>query len=95
MTAMNIVRLKIKEGYEKAYLETHRPPDYPGMKSFNIVKIGDREYMVVGEWESMEAMVAARPAMIETLNNFRDKLDYLGHGLSVTEPHSGEVVVSA
>jgi len=95
MTAMNIVRLKIKQGQEQAYLDQHKPPHYPGLTRFNIVKTGHREYIVVGEWESVEAMAAARPAMIETLNGFRDKLDYLGDGFHVTDPHSGEVVVSA
>jgi hypothetical protein len=41
----------------------------------------------------MEAMAAARPAMIATLDTFRDRLEDLGQGLGVTDPVSGEVVV--
>jgi quinol monooxygenase YgiN len=97
MTAMNIVRMKPKAGKEKAYLAAHEKrsrTDFPGMKSFRIVKTGDREYMVIGEWESMDALVAARPQMIATLDSFRDLLEDLGGGAGVTEPRSGEVVFS-
>lgn len=96
MTAMNIVRMKVKSGHEVAYLEEHRARRaemYPGMTRFSVVKTGDREYMIVGEWENMDALVAARPAMIETLNAFRNRLEDLGGGLGVTDPRSGEVVI--
>ena len=41
----------------------------------------------------MEALVAARPAMIATLDEYRDKLEDLGRGLGVTDPVSGEAVL--
>jgi len=41
----------------------------------------------------MEAMAAARPNMIATLDTFRDTLEDLGGGLGVTDPVSGEVVL--
>jgi hypothetical protein len=41
----------------------------------------------------MDALAAARPAMIATLDGFRDKLEDLGGGLGVTDPVSGEVIV--
>jgi hypothetical protein len=63
------------------------------MKSFRIVKTGEREYLVLGHWESMAALAAARPAMIGMLDTFRDDLEDLGSGLGVTEPRSGEVVL--
>lgn len=96
MSAFNIVRMKVKPGEDKAYLDYlgGRPlSDLPGMTSLRIVKTGDREYMFLGEWTSMEAMVAARPAMIATLDEFRDRLEDLGHDLGVTDPRSGEVVL--
>jgi hypothetical protein len=42
----------------------------------------------------MEACIAARPAMIATLNSFRDTLEDLGNGLGVTDPVSGPVVLA-
>lgn len=96
MTAMNIVRMRVKPGKDEAYVEAHRKhrlSEFKGMRSVNLVKTGDRDYVVVGEWDSMEALVAARPAMIAMLDSFRDLLEDLGGGLGVTDPRSGEVVL--
>jgi hypothetical protein len=41
----------------------------------------------------MDAMAAARPQMIATLDSFRDTLEDLGAGMGVTDPVSGEVVL--
>jgi hypothetical protein len=41
----------------------------------------------------MDKIVAARPAMIGTLDSFRGMLEDLGGGLGVTDTISGEVVV--
>lgn len=64
----------------------------PGVFQFNLVKAADRRYFVVGEWESTEALVAARPQMIGMPNQFRHCLEDLGNGLGVTDPISGESV---
>lgn len=41
----------------------------------------------------MEALAAARPQMIATLDSFRHTLEDLGDGLGVTDPVSGAVVL--
>ena len=41
----------------------------------------------------MDALAAARPAMIAMLDEFRGKLEDLGGGLGVTDPVSGEAVI--
>ncbi len=41
----------------------------------------------------MEAIAAARPKMIETLDRSREMLQDLGGDLGVTDPVSGEVVL--
>ena len=41
----------------------------------------------------MEALAAARPNMIATLNSFRDTLEDHGGDLGVTDPVSGPVVL--
>jgi hypothetical protein len=38
---------------------------------------GESDFCVVGEWTSMEALVAARPKMIALLDSFRDQLEDL------------------
>lgn len=97
MTAFNIVRMKPKPAEEEAFLDDHRKRDlsaFPGMKAFHLVETGDGEYLIIGEWEDMDALVAARPQMIATLDGFRDKLQDLGGGLGVTDPRSGMAVLS-
>ena len=92
MTAMNIVRIRVKEGQEDAFLNLNQEQDrseYKGMQSMKIAKTGDREYVMVGEWDSMDSLVAARPVMISTLDKMRGMLEDLG---GVTEPRSGDVV---
>lgn len=96
MTAFNVVRFKVKPGMEDAFLDAHRKVagGWPGMLHANIIKSGDSAYCVIAEWESMEALAAARPQMIATLDTFRGTLTDLGGGLGLTDPVSGSVVLS-
>jgi hypothetical protein len=94
VTAFNVVRLRVKRGRESDFLDVHntmgdRPP---GARKLSIVKTGDRTYCVVGEWDSMASLIAARPQLIANLERFRGMLEDLGGGLGVTDPVSGEVV---
>jgi hypothetical protein len=94
--AFNCVRFRVKPGREQAFLDAHRrvdPGAFKGTKRMALIKTGDRTYCIIGEWESHEALVAARPTMIATLDKFRNELEDLGGGLGVTDPVSGEVVL--
>ena len=96
MTAFNTVRFKVKVGRDQEFLDAHRNihAEWTGLRHVNIIKTGERGYCIIAEWESAEAIAAARPAMIATLNAFRDTLDDLGGGLGVTDPVSGPVVLA-
>lgn len=96
MAAYNVVRFRVKPGRENDFEEAHRDVerDMAGMKGFVLVKTGDRTYCFIGEWDKMDSIVAARPAMKGVLDRFRDMLEDLGGGLGVTDPVSGEVVVT-
>jgi heme-degrading monooxygenase HmoA len=96
MTAFNVVRFKVKPGMEEAFLDAHRKveTDWPGLRHANIIKSGEGRYCIVAEWESMEALAAGRPQMVATLESFRQTLEDLGGGLGVTDPVSGNVVLS-
>ena len=94
MTAMNIVHMRVKQGREKEFTAIHQSMSMeamPGGLDFWVVKTGERDYCVVGHWESMADLGAARPTMIANLDRLRPLLEDLGGGRGVTEPWSGEV----
>ena len=96
MTAMNIVHVRVRPGREDDFLALHRTlggEEMPGSRRLSVVKTGERNYIIVGEWDGFDAIVSARPAMIASLDRMRDMLEDLGGGRGVTEPWSGEVVV--
>ena len=52
-----------------------------------MIQTGEQTFCIIGEWDSMEDLAAARPHMIATLDTFRDMLD------GDTDPVSGPVVL--
>lgn len=96
MTVMNVVHMRVRPGMVDEFVNLHRDFDLkamPGGRNFWLVKSGERSFIVVGEWANMEAMAAARPAMIASLDKLRPILEDLGGGRGVTEPWSGEVAL--
>ena len=95
MTAYNVVKFKLKPGQDDAFLAAHggSKAKWPGLVKGTIIKTGELSYCLIGEWASPEAIVAARPAMIETLNTFRSLLDDQGEGKGITDAVSGEVAL--
>lgn len=94
-TAFNVVRFRVKPGREQAFIDAHRRADaaFTGLRHGALVALGERRYCFIGEWETLDALAAARPQMIGILDTFRADLEDLGGGLGVTDPVSGEVVV--
>ena len=98
MTAMNVVHMRVKPGKEGEFLALSNPqdsPDLKGLRNMWVIKTGERSYCLVGEWDSMDSLVQARPLMIGQLDKTRDLLEDLGGGRGVTEPYSGTVVSEA
>ena len=95
MTAMNVVRFRVKPGCEQNFIDEHRGagPSFKGFLGGRLIKTGDRTFCIVAEWRSFDALAAARPEMIGMLDRLRDLLEDLGGGLGVTDPVSGDVVV--
>jgi Antibiotic biosynthesis monooxygenase len=96
MTAFNAVRFKVKPGREQEFLDAHRGvgADWPGLRHAHIIESGGGGYCIIAEWEDADALAAARPQMIATLDSFRDTLEELGEGRGVTDPVSGPVVLT-
>jgi Antibiotic biosynthesis monooxygenase len=94
MTALNVVRFEIKPGMEETFLEAHRnaAEGWLGLRHANIIHAGEGRYCIIAEWESKEALAAARPQMIATLDSFRQirqTLMDLGDGLGGDRPYLG------
>lgn len=95
MTAFNAVRFKVKPGREADFLAAHEGvgADWPGLRHANIIDAGEGRYCIVAEWDDMDALAAARPQMIATLDRFRDCLEEQG-GAGLTDPVSGPVALT-
>ena len=96
MTAFNVVRFRVRPGFEDEFIARHRDirEVLPGMRQMSLVRTGESTFCFVGEWRSMDSIVAAREQMIGILDGFRHMLEDLGSGLGVTDPVSGEAVVA-
>jgi quinol monooxygenase YgiN len=95
MTAFNTVRFKVKPGRNRDFLDAHEKVDrdWQGLRHVNIIQTGDQTFCIIGEWDDMDALAAARPSMIATLDTFRDMLEEQGD-IGVTDPASGPVVLT-
>lgn len=94
MTAFNTVRFRVKPGREQDFLDAHRAVPWPGLRRASIIDTGGGGYCLIAEWEDADAIAAARPDMIGTLDSFRDTLEELGEGRGVTDAVSGAVVLA-
>jgi hypothetical protein len=96
MTAFNAVRFRVKPGRDQDFLDAHKniQADWPGLRHVNIIKTGEQAYCIIAEWNDMEALAAARPQMIATLDTFRDTLEDLGDGRGVTDKAHGHPLPS-
>lgn len=96
MTAYNVVRFRVKPGRDVEFIDLNRKmaeTKIPGFRKGAMIRTGERDYCLIGEWTDFNAIVAARPAMIAELDKMRDMLEDLGGGLGVTDPVSGEAVL--
>lgn len=96
MSAMNVVHMRVKPGTVDEYIRIHTeldPRSMPGSRNFWLIRSGERSFIVVAEWDSLEALAAARPMMIANLDKLRPILEDLGGGRGLTEPWSGEVAL--
>ena len=93
-TYSNVVRFIVKEGNENKFLEVFNTFVMQEGENYSIlVNTSEREYVAVGAWESEDAMINARPAMIDNLDQMRDLLEEISPELGVTDPRSGKIVL--
>ena len=90
---LKCVRAVVKQGCEQRSLDAVEAWASPsGMRQRYLARTGERAFCFVALWDSKEALVAARPEMIEHLNSVRDLLAELTPELGVTDPVSGPVI---
>lgn len=89
----NVVRFQVKPDAHDAVLAAfHDSPNFEGLLCQFVLKTGEHTYCSCGVWESMEALVDARPQMIAFLDTIRGQLEEISPELGVTDPVSGTVV---
>ena len=93
MQVYNVVKFRVKSGKEADFLDAHRDgkAKWPYLERGFIIQTGEQTFCLIGEWPSQEALVAARPAMIKTLDSFRAFLEDQGEGRGITDAVSGTV----
>ena len=66
MTAFNTVRFNLKPGREQEFLDAHQKAErnWPGLRHANLIRTGDQSYCIIGEWDDMDSLAAARPFML-------------------------------
>jgi hypothetical protein len=94
MAGFNIVHYKIKQGMDDEFLKAHAwmSPLPSGFKRGNLIKTGDHQYCLVGEWDSSQDAHNANPQMIGMLNRFREYLADQGPDIGVTNAFSGDSI---
>ena len=94
MSGFNIVHYTIKPGKEADFLNAHgwMSPLPPGFKRANLIKTGDHQYCLVGEWVSSQDAHNANPQMVGMLDRFREYLVDQGPGIGVTNVFSGDSI---
>ena len=93
-TAYSVVRFLVKSGQEEEFETLFRalPREFEGLRKFALIRSGAVSFCSIGEWDSFDHLVAARPKMIANLDNFRHTLEEVGDGL-VTDAISGEAIL--
>ncbi len=96
MSVFSVVKFKVKPGQDAAFLAAHDDgkAHWPGLVRGVMIKTGESSYCLIAEWPSRDVLIAARPAMIQTLDIFRAVLEDMGEGRGITDAVSGEVVLA-
>ena len=90
----NVVRFKVKPECVDDFLKHFSDlPSYAGLLSQILIKTGAQNYCGVGLWESEDAVVEARQAMIASIDTVPHMLDGISPEMGVTDAVSGPVVV--
>jgi hypothetical protein len=91
MVAFNLVRARVLPDREAEFLQANDDPGQgvgDGLRCMSLVRTDEHSYVFVGEWDSLDALAAARPALGRWIEGMRPMLEAWSDGADL----SGRVV---
>ncbi len=90
---ISTVRFVTKDGCADEFIRKHHETDFKNIAvSQQLIRTSDKGICWIGVFESKESLVAARPELINQLDQVRHLLEEISPELGVTNPVSGPVV---
>jgi len=86
MVAFNLVQARVRPEFEAEFLKANGNPGCEverGLRCMSLVRTDEHCYCFVGEWDSLDAMEAARPVLGAWLERMRPMLAETGEGAEV------------
>jgi hypothetical protein len=83
MVAFNVVRARVRPEFEAEFLKANGDPGQEverGLRSMVLVRTGEREFCLIGEWDSLDALAAARPVLGAWLDRMRPMVEEVAEG---------------
>jgi hypothetical protein len=93
--AFNMVRMRVKPDCESEFLALNENPGHEverGLRTACLIRTGERCYCLIGEWDSLDALAAAGPAMGQDLDRLRPLLEDWAEGVGFADAVSGAVI---
>ena len=89
---VSVVRAKAKEGHREEIMKRMKSFGLPtGCSNYTTIDTGGETFCSFMIWDSEQALIDARPEMINNLDTIREFLEELSPDLGVTDPVSGPV----
>ena len=89
MNVVSVVRFKIKDGFEDAFLEALKSYDYSNAISSKVLLLGENEFVTISEYASIDAIGDDEITGLEWLDSVTHMLEFFGE--SRTQSYSGLV----
>jgi len=89
MNVVSVVKFKVKNGFEDAFLEALKSYDYSKAISSKALLLGENEFVSISEYPSIDAIGDDEVTGLEWLDSVTHMLEYFGE--SRTQSYSGLV----
>ena len=90
MNVVSVVKFKIKDGFEDAFIEALKTYDFSNAISSKALLLGENEYVTISEYADIDAIGDDEVTGLEWLDSVTHMLEYFGE--SRTQSYSGLVV---